>query len=163
MEMMESPGISSPTTDIARLLRATALSFATRRKLGPVRVRVSAIRVLAPFRIPRDYSRWQRLIIPRKVHPPIMVSRRAATSSLLRILRCYVIITDNRRRFLTDTLHAHLFPGLDRGGVAGDGEEERRFSMMKSNARRFAEHRERGFSGLGVACLSRSRGVSDFL
>lgn len=27
---------------------------------------------------PRDYSRWQRLIIPRKVHPPIMVSRRAA-------------------------------------------------------------------------------------
>lgn len=90
---------------------------------------------------PRDYSRWQRLIIPRKVHPPIMVSRRAATSSLLRILRCYVIITDNPRRFLTDTLHAHLFPGLDRGGIAGDGEEERRFSMMKSNARRFAEHR----------------------
>lgn len=28
---------------------------------------------------------------------------------MLRILRCYVIIKDNPRRFLTDTLHVHLF------------------------------------------------------
>lgn len=52
-------------------------------------VRVPAIRVLAPFRIPVDYSRWQRLIIPRKVHPPIIGGRRwrlyiVTDSSLLR-------------------------------------------------------------------------------
>jgi len=59
---------------------------------------------------PRGYSRWQRLIILRKVHPPIIAGRRRRrhTSALLWILRCYVIITDNPRRFLTDTLHAHL-------------------------------------------------------
>lgn len=60
----------------------------------------------------RGYSRWQRLIILRKVHPPIIVGRRRRRRRhfgiVLRILRCYIIITDNPRRFLTDTLHVHL-------------------------------------------------------
>lgn len=37
---------------------------------------------------PRGYSRWQRLIIPRKVHPPIIVGRR-------RRRRHFGIVTDS--------------------------------------------------------------------
>lgn len=82
-----------------------------------------------------SYTKWQRLIILWKVHPPIIVSRRhrrchlhlrasasnccftIAISVLLRILRFYVIITTHKPRvsYLTDTLHAHLYLDNENG------------------------------------------------